>query len=53
MQRIDIERANRDAMDPNLRNKPRLICNEELPAWLLRDEEEVRHVTLIFNVHAM
>ena len=28
-------------MDPTLRNKSRLISEEELPSWLLRDEEEV------------
>ena len=45
MQRIDIERANREAMDPNLRGKSRLISEAELPAWLLKDEDEVSHVT--------
>ena len=42
LQRIDFERARTDALDPQLRHKPRLIADEELPAWLLRDEEEVR-----------
>ena len=41
-QRIDMERMSREAMDPYLRHKPRLIVEEELPAWLLRDEDEVR-----------
>ena len=41
LQRIDFERARADALDPQLRHKPRLIADEELPAWLLRDEEEV------------
>ena len=41
LQRIDFERARTDALDPQLRHKPRLIADEELPAWLLRDEEEV------------
>ena len=41
LQRIDNERATRDAMDPSVRGKPRLIVDEELPSWLIRDEEEV------------
>ena len=36
-----MERCSRDAMDPNLRHKPRLISEEELPSWLLKGEEEV------------
>lgn len=42
-QRIDMERATREAMDPNLRHKPRLLSEEELPAWLIKDEDEVRY----------
>lgn len=41
LQRIDIERASRDALDPSVRGKPRLIVDEELPAWLIRDDDEV------------
>lgn len=44
VQRIDMERASREAMDPALRHKPRLIIDDELPSWLLRDEEEVSEV---------
>ena len=40
-QRIDMERATREAMDPNLRHKPRLLSEEELPSWLIRDEDDV------------
>ena len=40
-QRMDMERATREAMDPNLRHKPRLLSEEELPSWLLKDEDEV------------
>ena len=47
-QRMDMERATREAMDPNLRHKPRLLSDEELPSWLIRDEDEVR----IIRVHA-
>jgi SWI/SNF-related matrix-associated actin-dependent regulator of chromatin subfamily A protein 2/4 len=39
---MDMERATREAMDPNLRHKPRLLSEEELPSWLLKDEDEVR-----------
>ena len=46
-QRMDMERATREAMDPNLRHKPRLLSDEELPSWLIRDEDEVR-----IRVHA-
>jgi len=27
--------------DPELRHKPRLVTGEELPAWILRDDDEV------------
>lgn len=47
--RIDFERARADALDPHLRHKPRLIAEEELPAWLLRDEEEVEQLTFEEN----
>ena len=32
-------------MDPVLRHKSRLICEDELPSWLLKNVEEV------YNVH--
>ena len=49
LQRIDMERATREAMDPNLRHKPRLLSEEELPSWLLKDEDEVgNHYTWNF-----
>ena len=35
-----MERASREAMDPSLRHKPRLISVEELPSWLLTDVED-------------
>ena len=38
-----MERATREAIDPNLRHKPRLLSEEELPSWLLKDEDEVRN----------
>ena len=40
-----MERVSREVMDPNLRHKPRLISIDELPPWLLRDEEEVEQMT--------
>ena len=36
-----MERATEEAMDPNLCHKPRLLSEEELPSWLLKDEDEV------------
>ena len=36
-----MERASREALDPSLRHKPRLISEEELPSWLLKDVDEV------------
>lgn len=41
---MDMERCSRDAMDPNLRHKLRLISEEELPSWLLRGDDEVRQL---------
>ena len=48
-QRIDMERATREAMDPNLRHKPRLLSEEELPSWLLKDEDEVGKLLHVKN----
>ncbi|XP_065904965.1 transcription activator BRG1-like isoform X2 [Dysidea avara] len=45
-QRMDMERESREAMDPELRHKPRLVTAEELPAWILRDDDEVEQLTL-------
>ena len=44
-----MERATREAMDPNLRHKPRLLSEEELPSWLIKDEDEVSNVVLILH----
>lgn len=44
LQRLDMERASREAMDPNLRGKARLITEAELPSWLIKDDDEVGHV---------
>ncbi len=49
IKRIDLERASRIAMDPYLRGKPRLISDEELPAWLLKNEEEVSGLSYVEN----
>ena len=37
-----MERATREAMDPNLRHKPRLLSKEELLSWLFKDKDKVR-----------
>ena len=39
LQRIDLEARKEEEDDPNY--KGRLVTVEELPAWLLRDEDEV------------
>ena len=49
-QRIDMERATCEAMDPNLCHKPRLLSEEELPSWLINDEDEVSNVVLISHM---
>ena len=36
---MDIERRRNDAKDPN--RKPRLMEEDEMPAWLVKDEQEV------------
>ena len=36
---MDIERSRNDAKDPN--RKPRLMEEDEMPAWLVKDEQEV------------
>lgn len=36
---MDIERRRAEAKDPN--RKPRLMEEDELPAWLVKDEHEV------------
>jgi SWI/SNF-related matrix-associated actin-dependent regulator of chromatin subfamily A protein 2/4 len=48
-QRMDLERAAREAMDPALRHKPRLMQEDELPSWLLRDTEEVEQMAFEEN----
>ena len=52
-QRIDMERATREAMDPNLRHKPRLLSEEELPSWLIKDEDEVNKIVLILQLQLL
>ena len=44
---MDMERISREALDPNLRHKPRLIAEEELPGWLLRDEDQARGILTV------
>lgn len=47
-QRMDLERRRQEAqMVPR---KPRLMEEDELPAWLVKDEEEVSQTMQIFNV---
>ena len=41
-QRMDIERRRQEARDPN--RKPRLMEEEELPSWLLKDDKEVERL---------
>lgn len=43
-QRMDIERRRQEARDPN--RKPRLMEEEELPGWLLKDDKEVERLTI-------
>ncbi|XP_070196110.1 probable global transcription activator SNF2L2 [Littorina saxatilis] len=43
-QKMDIERRRAEAKDPN--RKPRLMEEDELPAWLVKDEHEVERLTL-------
>ena len=42
-QRMDIERRRQEARDPN--RKPRLMEEEELPSWLIKDDKEVERLT--------
>ncbi|XP_033111192.1 probable global transcription activator SNF2L2 [Anneissia japonica] len=42
-QRMDIERRREEAMAPG--RKPRLMEEEELPSWLMKDEKEVERLT--------
>ena len=42
-QRMDIERRRNEARDPN--RKPRLMEVNELPSWLVKDEEDVERLT--------
>ncbi|KAL8604698.1 Transcription activator BRG1 [Nucella lapillus] len=43
-QKMDIERRRSEAKDPN--RKPRLMEEDELPRWLLKDAQEVERLTL-------
>ena len=40
-QKMDIQRKLAEAQDIN--KKPRLMTEDELPAWLLKDEAEVNY----------
>ncbi|XP_035698994.1 transcription activator BRG1-like isoform X1 [Branchiostoma floridae] len=42
-QRMDLDRRRNEARDPN--RKPRLMEEDELPAWLVKDEAEVERLT--------
>ncbi|XP_041475495.1 transcription activator BRG1-like isoform X1 [Lytechinus variegatus] len=42
-QRMDIERRRNEARDPN--RKPRLMEENELPSWLVKDEKDVERLT--------
>lgn len=43
-QKMDLERRRNDARDPNRR--PRLMEEDELPSWLVKDEKEVERLTI-------
>ncbi|XP_062601986.1 transcription activator BRG1-like, partial [Saccostrea cucullata] len=42
-QKMDIERRREEARNPN--RKPRLMEEDELPTWILKDEKEVERLT--------
>ena len=42
-QEMDIERRREEAKDPD--RKPRLLEESELPAWLLKGDEEIEQLT--------
>ncbi|KAL5021635.1 hypothetical protein ScPMuIL_000790 [Solemya velum] len=42
-QRMDLERRREEARDPN--RKPRLLEEDELPSWMVKDEDEVERLT--------
>lgn len=39
---MDLDRRRNEARDP--KRRPRLMEEDELPSWLVRDEAEVRHL---------
>lgn len=43
---MDIDRRREEAKNPN--RKPRLMEDDELPAWILKDESEVRYTMLFY-----
>lgn len=43
LQRIDMDRRREDARNP--KRKPRLMEEDELPSWIIRDEAEVDRLT--------
>lgn len=44
-QKWDIEKKEKEAKDPQIAGKPRLITEAELPKWLLRESEEIEQMT--------
>lgn len=42
-QRMDMDRRRIEARDPN--RKPRLMEDDELPSWLMKDDAEVERLT--------
>ena len=43
LQRMDLDRRREDARNP--RRRPRLMEEDELPAWILKDDAEVERLT--------
>lgn len=45
LQKMDLERRRMEARDPN--RKPRLMEEDELPSWLVKDVKEVSDKDII------
>lgn len=43
MQRMDLDRRREDARNPN--RKPRLMEEDDLPSWIIKDDAEVERLT--------
>lgn len=43
VQRMDLDRRREDARNP--RRKPRLMEEDELPTWIMKDDAEVERLT--------